>query len=335
MRIIHIMTFEKFIRDYIQFIEKNLEVNDHYFLIIGTDYKKYDLSGLPNVIFINNYRNVFNMIFRLHIANRIILHGLWDERVIKILLCMPWLIKKCYWMLWGGDFYYPETKTLARKKLIKKIKHFVGFIKDDYLLIREWYGAKGEFHECILYPVAFFEEDYSPNLGGQKGTIKILAGNSADPSNNHFDLFEKLIPYKEQDIQIIVPLSYGNGTYSEDVIKKGKEIFGDKFVPLTDFISLSEYKKLLKDVDIAIFNHDRQQGMGNIISLISYGKKVYIRSHISTWKMFNSFGVTVFDCKNFDLTLPDKALIQTNIDIMKNYFTKENYINQLKALFYK
>jgi hypothetical protein len=40
--------------------------------------------------------------------------------------------------------------------------------------------------------------------------LSILLGNSADPSNNHVEALERLLPYRDQDIKIYAPLSYGD-----------------------------------------------------------------------------------------------------------------------------
>ena len=42
-------------------------------------------------------------------------------------------------------------------------------------------------------------------------------------------------------------------------------------------LPLSDYLKILGKIDIAIFNHERQQAVGNITSLLGLGKKVYIK----------------------------------------------------------
>lgn len=43
--------------------------------------------------------------------------------------------------------------------------------------------------------------------------------------------------------------------------------------PIVDFMDFNEYINFLSTIDIAIFNHKRQQGMGNIITLLGMGKK--------------------------------------------------------------
>jgi hypothetical protein len=62
-------------------------------------------------------------------------------------------------------------------------------------------------------------------------------------------------------------------------------------------MGFEEYTAYLSDIDLAIFNHKRQQAMGNIIGLLSLGKKVFIRSDISPWPYFKGKGFELFDTK--------------------------------------
>jgi dTDP-N-acetylfucosamine:lipid II N-acetylfucosaminyltransferase len=334
MRIAHVMIFEKFIRGYIEFVVKEFDIRDHHFYIVGKDYKKYNLDNLPNVTIVDNYFKLLKFVFAINGSQRIILHGLWHEGVIRLFLFMPWLIHKCYWMMWGGDFYYYDSETTSKKHLIKKLKHFVGFVKGDYDFVKEKYGSAGEYHESILYPVAFFEEGEQRQRDPVQ-PIKILVGNSADPSNNHLQIFEKLLPFKDNAaIEVIVPLSYGNATYAKLVEEKGTELFGTRFQPLHEFIPLDQYKSMLQGVSIGIFNHGRQQGLGNIITLLSYGKKVFLRKDVSTWDAFDHFGVTLYDIQQFNLEDIDEGTRKKNIQSMQEYFTPQNYKMQLSRIFY-
>ena len=53
------------------------------------------------------------------------------------------------------------------------------------------------------------------------------------------------------DIKIIVPLSYGDNAYAAELCEKGKELFGDKFKGLVEFIPLDKYRELLRETDRA------------------------------------------------------------------------------------
>ncbi|MBD3808756.1 MAG: TDP-N-acetylfucosamine:lipid II N-acetylfucosaminyltransferase, partial [Epsilonproteobacteria bacterium] len=265
-------------------------------------------------------------------SDKIIIHGLWSNSLVKLLFLQPWLLKKCYWVMWGGDFYFPETQSWIKKQVIKRMGHFITYIKGDYELAQKWYEAKGKYHECFMYPSNLYKEY---NIKPKKhGTINIQLGNSADPTNNHMDVLKQLAKYKDENIQIFAPLSYGDQEYAKEVILKGKEIFGDKFIPLTEFMPFEKYLEFLSEIDIAIFAHKRQQAMGNTITLLGLGKKVYMRSDITPWQLFKDIDVKVFDVENIDIELIDVEMQKQNQEKIKDYFSKENYLHQLQNLFW-
>ena len=181
-----------------------------------------------------------------------------------------------------------------------------------------------------MYPSNLYKEYYIKPK--EHSTINIQLGNSADPTNNHIDVLKQLTKYKEENIQIFAPISYGNKEYAKEVILYGNDIFGDKFIPLTDFMPFEKYLEFLGTIDIAIFAHKRQQAMGNIISLLGMGKKVYMRSDITPWQLFDRIDVKVFDLNDISLDLIDSKIMNENMSKIKSYFSKENYLKQLQSL---
>ncbi len=332
-KFIHIMTLEKFNPSFIEFVKRNFDIEDHKFFFLGKENYKYGLKKSENIIWLNKKVHIFKFLSFLNFSKKIILHGLWDDRIIRILLAQPWLLKKSYWVMWGGDFYFPEKQTNRKKKIIKKMGNLLTYIEGDYKLAKEWYGATGKFHYCFVYPSNLYKEYRI----GEKNTtsINVLLGNSADPTNNHFEILDKLTKYKTKDIKIYTPLSYGNKEYAEHVIREGKKNFGENFIPLREFLPFDEYLKLLAEIDIAIFNHNRQQAMGNIITLLGLGKKVYIRDDITTWDFFKKLQITVFSSnKNINLEPININVSKENIQKIKNHFGEENLKKQLFSIFY-
>ncbi len=62
--------------------------------------------------------------------------------------------------------------------------------------------------------------------------------------------------------------------------------------------------------------------MGNIITLLGFGKKVYVRSDVTCWKMFEEKGIKLFDIKKeIDLRSIDKRVIEMNKKTLKNFFS--------------
>ncbi len=333
--ILHIMVYDKFIPSFIQFINENFQKEEHIYIIIG--YSKYYgvLEHFENIYFLNmpmNENDLLKILKLMKKSKKIFLHGLWIEQMHYLLLRYPKLFQKVYWMMWGGDFYFPEKQTQAKKEVIKNIQHFVTYIKGDYELVQKWYDAQGEFHKCFMYPSNLYKEYLVQSKKHQ--SINIQLGNSADPTNNHIEVLRSLEQYKSENINIFVPLSYGSQEYANEVIKIGKNIFDKKFISLREFMSFEKYFKFLSEIDIAIFAHNRQQAMGNIISLLGLGKKVYLRKDITPWKLFQEIGIEVFDIQNnFNLDFIDQNIQKNNREKIKEYFSKDNYLQQLQQLF--
>ena len=131
--------------------------------------------------------------------------------------------------------------------------------------------------------------------------------------------------FKNEDIQIYVPLSYGDKDYAKKVIDYGKSLFGDKFIGITEFIPYNEYICFLKNIDIAVFNHQRQQAMGNTINLLAMGKKVYFRECATQKIFFSNLKRKAFKIKDIDVI--KSFLLENNSKILMKYFSLQNLKN--------
>ncbi|MFY4783628.1 TDP-N-acetylfucosamine:lipid II N-acetylfucosaminyltransferase [Aliarcobacter butzleri] len=334
--ILHLARKEKFTKPFIDFIKENFDISKHFFLLVGGQNKKeFYIEDESYIKTISNKKDFLKYFIefnrKMYKADKIIIHGLSQPYNIFYLFLNPWLLKKCYWIMWGGDFYFPEKQGWIKKQVIRKMGNFITYIKGDYELAQKWYCIKGNYYECFMYPSNLYKEyDLKPN---EHNTTNIQLGNSADLTNNHIEVLEKLVKYKNENIQIYAPLSYGDKGYTKEVIFKGKEIFGDKFVPLTEFMSFEKYLEFLSKIDIAIFAHKRQQAMGNIITLLGLGKKVYLRKDITTWQFFLEKGIKVYDVENIGLELLNKQIKKENQQKIKEYFSENNLKKQLERLF--
>lgn len=330
--IVHLVIIDKFIPPFIKLVNENFPSDRHRFLITGTSLPKYSLPAYPNVEYIN-IRKQFNKILKyLYIGEKLIIHGLWDERMIKVLYFQPWLLKKCYHVMWGGDFYNPESQSPKKKTVIRKMGHFISQISGDYELVKNWYGAKGMLHNCFVYPSNMYNQFNVPEK--ESGPLNIMVGNSCDPSNHHIEIINKLISLDDEEFNIICPLSYGNyDVYKKEVINKGKAAFGERFKPIVEFLDIENYAKLIGSIDIAIFAHNRQQAMGNIVMLLGMGKKVYLRSGTSHYLAMKELGISVFDFECIDLSPLPLSDRMRNESIIVSEFSKQKLLSQLGLIF--
>lgn len=341
-KILHLAGCDKFIPPFIEFVKEQFNFDEHKFLLTNgmaeQELKKDINVKLLQRTIASRLKYYLHSIISMQLADKIILHGLFDNRIVKILFFMPWLRKKCYWVMWGGDLYVYQlgernwkwqVNEIFRRPVIKNIGHLVTYIEGDVNLARQWYKAKGKYHECLMYSSNLYKDYQIPNK--KRNTINIQVGNSADPSNNHIEVLEKLLAYKDEDIHIYIPLAYGNKAYAQKVIDKSKLLFGDKVTCFTQLMPFEKYLEFLGTIDIAIFNHKRQQAMGNTITLLGLGKTVYIRSDTTQWQFFEEKNISINDINNLD-SLSAKSN-KHSIDIIKDYFSEDNYRQQLGRLF--
>lgn len=341
--ILHVMNGATFIPPYIDFLEKNFADFDRHCFIIGAVVDGFSVKSKNNIILstgCTKYGYYSQLVRLMYQAEKIILHGLFDKRIIQILALQPWLLFKCYWVIWGGDLYHYQLRSRTFKEnifertrafVIRRIGHFVTYVKGDYELARKWYGCEGKYHDCLIYVSNLYKSYKTGSKSDKK--INILVGNSADPSNNHLEVFEKLLQFQNENICIYAPLSYGDGEYARHIAKLGSDIFGDKFVPLLDFMPFDKYLALLAEIDVVIFAHRRQQAMGNTITLLGLGKKVYMRSDVTSWGVFGEIGVKIFDFLNVDLVPMSNEDSKNNQLLVKSFFSEAVLVKQWHAVF--
>ena len=330
--ILHIMILEKFLVPFIDFVDEYFGREGHYYVFITSEKYQFGLTPQHHVEFLHTDQDIFfTLLNYMKLAKKIILHGLWRDKVQLLLYFNQDILKKCYWIMWGGDFYFPEKQSSIKKQVIKNMGHLITYINGDYELARKWYGSKGKYHKCFTYPSNLYKEY---DMKQKKyNTKNIQIGNSADPTNNHLEILEKLKVYKDENVRIFAPLSYGDKEYAKTVILKGKEYFEEKFVPLVDFMPLKNYLQFLGEIDIAIFAHKRQQAMGNTITLLGLGKKVYLDSSTVQWNFFNQHSIKIFNLKNINLEDLNENIKVHNKEKIRHSFSKEVLLDGLQRIF--
>jgi dTDP-N-acetylfucosamine:lipid II N-acetylfucosaminyltransferase len=294
MKNLHLFPNEKFTEPYIEFINKNFSPEEHLFLVIGKD-NKFKISERDNVKFLTKrMESLVLLIKSMYRCEKIFLHGLFIRQVVYLLFLQPWLLKKSYWIVWGGDLYWYKFRERTfksnlyewiRRFVIGNIGSLITLTPGDFDLAKKWYGVKGRYyHGAYINPMKLEFLDAVKNLNKKsKGCVNIQIGNSADPSNRHIEVLDLLIKFRNEDIKLFLPLSYGDRDYAKKVVKHGEKLYGEKINFLLEFMTPKEYAEYLATIDIAIFANQRQQGLGNIYAFAYLGKKIYIRSDVSTW----------------------------------------------------
>lgn len=349
---IHISLNDKFMNAYINFIKENFSLMTHdFFLIYGVEY--IEPIKHRNVYFFNQPKNrilfylktiyiYFFLYIKLLFANKIILHSLSNNYTIFFLFLNPWFLRKCNWIIWGGDLYsFEERNYLSIKnRIFYKIEDYVkgnlGYystvVEGDYKLAQKYYGAKGIYYKGFNYPSNLYKKIKLED--NKDEVLNIQIGNSAYKTNNHLEILNKLEKFKKNEIRLFCILSYGDKEWAKEVIKYGQEKFGEKFIPILDFMQFDEYMKFISKIDIAIFAHDRQQGVGNIVSLLSMRKTIYIKKDVTTYEMLKEKGIKILDFNELSNLEPLSIEVRkSNEEIIKREFSKEKLKENLARSF--
>jgi hypothetical protein len=118
--------------------------------------------------------------------------------------------------------------------------------------------------------------------------------------------------------------------YAENIIKYGKKVFKEKFLPIRKMVSPINYNRFLNTIDILVFNHRRQQGLGVSSICLYLGKKVFIRKDSPSWDYYyNELGVRIFntnDIQNISfhefISINQQTIIN-NRKLIKHIFSDE------------
>ena len=315
--------------EFVKFMQQHYELITHKFVYVRPDVCKYGLSEFKEVVHVDSPVKTISLLYKMHKAERIILHGLWRKEVISLLYHFPWLLKKCYWLLWGGDFCLgKESYSKEHSYVIQNVGYLVGVKGDCEEIKKSYQSLKANFIFIKnFYPANTFYGELK--ISDNRGKTIILVGNSADKLNCHKEIFEKLLPFNQENIEIICPLSYGSEQkYIENIVVLGNQYFGSKFKPLLYFMPPKEYYQMLEKVDIAVFAHKNQQAFGNLVALLGMGKKVYMRK-TSAWDTFDDLGVKLFDYEgNFSLEAMELQDAVANYKIIKKEFSLQEKIKE-------
>lgn len=235
---------------------------------------------------------------------------------------------------------YPTTFYKAYLKATARIDYFAHYIPEDYKLIQKHSPLKAKY---INYNYMSVPQFRIPVASMSPKTNNVIIGNSADWSNNHLDLIQTLQECQHSDIEkIYMPLSYGgNPKYIETVSKKGAELLGDKFTPITNFLPLEEYYDILRNVSVALIGTARSQASANIISLLLQGTRVYMDKRSTLYHCLKDAGCILFDLeqdlkkdmKAGKITFLTEEETKQNEQVLIHLFGREAVLNKFKDLF--
>ncbi len=325
------------------FFSQNKDSFNDKMVFVTRSNTKIDEKSI-HIIYLKSFFDYIKLFVKFSKQDIVIFHSFFDPYLYLLSSVFFWKLKLITWVIWGGDLFIYANKTerlpikyriydIFRKFSIRRFRYVaVEGDKVDYLLAKSYYNITKDSFIKLLYPLDWSAKQFFSVRENPK-PFKVLLGNSADPSNNHMELLTLLSKHESEDIVLYLPLSYGgNLEYVNSVITLGKQLFGEKFVPLVKMMDKKSYIEFLSDIDCVIFGHDRQQGLGNIRLLIMMGKKIFIKSNNSSNDYLKELGIQYYfteDIANlsFDqLRCYSTQQAENNITMLEKEYRDENVL---------
>lgn len=351
--ILHIIQDSVYANDFVRFLGTYYCKEEHFVYVVENSrhHMVENIDNCPWEYF--NNKDIFAFNRKAKKADKVIIHGLFDLILFLWLFFHLFNMKKIVISIWGGDLYVHKklienpNATLKSKivdcmrgMIFRRTPLFLNDMAEDYDLLKEWYHVNGKSLH-IIYPASvdmeFLKKAMLEKHNNQDKVI-ILLGNSSTETNMHVEALNLLKGYEKENIEIYCPLSYGDMNYRDQVIRIGKDIFGDKFIAVIDFMAPEDYCKLLASIDIAIFNNNRQQAMGNIAMLAYLGSKMYLRDDTTMWEQYVQKGKCGFHCvSDIGKISFEEFIFNSNEEQIQNkkYFGRLWDVEYLKSMWNK
>lgn len=133
--------------------------------------------------------------------------------------------------------------------------------------------------------------------------VNILLGHRGTKEDNHITILKVLRKFGDT-VQIYVPLSYGDKKYIEEVKDYIETNELSNVHVLCDFMTYEEYARMLKQMDVAIFDGITSYALANISILLYFNKKIFLNSRGVIREAFDLENIPyafVSDIKNMSL----------------------------------
>lgn len=331
--ILHIIDSDKFTKPLAKMIMEDVRFHDHFFLSLPAleQLNSNSIIYLKSPLSKHLWFNFFKLFFLCFKAKKIVLHG---ALLMHFFFVFRFFLRKTLWVIYGYEINIIKNPNnnidKITKHVLKKVNGHITHVYEDSRETNRILKSNAKF----VYSSMYLSNTVETNLFANKDIstiekINVLAGNSTDPTNEHISIFDMIEDNVSHINKIYCPLSYGDHeVYKNKIIEEGYRRFGDQFVPINNFMSLEEYKGFLNNIDVAIFNHNRQQAMGITLTLMSLGKIVYMRSGTNSYESLTRRGFRVFDNELIKQDgIKKNRQILENKKLLEEHYSKLNLIN--------
>lgn len=317
---------------------------DHYFYItnfgkiVGSNknikavynpiFEQFD--SFKNYKYINNSLQLILILLTIKLKEtKLFLHGtikIFNKPVLYmlvLLLCSRKKLNHINLISWGqGCFSYTHRKKLSSfitkiySKFINNISSLITISDGDHLMANDLYPSAN------IIKCGYIRETDDFIIKKNKEKLTIIVSHSAWLHNNHLSSFNQIKHLKDENIEVICPLCYGDMNYIKEVIKNGQKLFNNKFTYFTDLKTRDEYTALLNSAHVYITNAEIQTGLFAANTSMMGGAHIFVSGNLLYSLKKEGFiinNTAEISSRNF------KSLININLNVYEN-----NKINMRK-----
>ena len=314
MRFLHVsLSSVRMMDTYTRMIRNNFPEEEHRFLYcdeVGGDDRKlleYGNSREAEWSLRQKFRTICE---EFDAADYIIWHGLMSgaKRVLIPLVFRKYM-RKSVWIIRGIDLYNWRKQERGPKSWAINFVNYHGrkdmpyvcvIFEPDEEVYHQQFGRKAKVF-YTPYPLSENAFASMESLRGRapraNGKVYIQVAHNAYAFNHHLELLDALAQYRDENIRVVLPLSYGNDWYNQkngyvaEVQKRADDYFGDKAVCLKRLMPAEKYTDALCDIDVSVYGAHRQNALGNIFRSLYVGNKVFLPRDNPVYTCFTANGI--------------------------------------------
>jgi|GEM_PF-2096680 len=268
----------------------------------------YELKGKNKIEKCKFLEKMFNKV------DYIIWHGMMYSDKILAFCCRKKVLKKSIWIMWGIDLYNWADKCKKSSLSYKlnrywreNVKYIVPLVQVDEKVYREQFPHSKAKSYTIPYHLS--QETFSKmdSLSNWKprpnGRLCVQIAHNAHSFNKHSEILDLISHFSQENLSIYIPASYGpevadSAKYVSNITAKALSIFKKNVYILHNLIPNNEYTNFMWNMDVAIFNAERQNALGNIIKQLYLGNKVFLSKNCPTLKYLQEQGIEIYCTQN-------------------------------------
>lgn len=298
MKVLHILGYDekKFNIPLIEMLsDSSLDWSDTFFFATNSSMLYEEIKHFNNTIYYQGEMSLYiNHIYKNY--DLIIIQG-WNQSIFRASLLSIKAAKKIVWRFWGTDSFDFEKSDSIKTRILGKlffrrlsylISNFyaIGYgVSTDVTYLQDRFKTPNPLKgyalgfDFKLGNGSFLKHTYDTSDCITKDCLRVMVGHSANRRENHINTLKRLTKLKNDNIEIVLVVAYGNPEYRSEIIKFATQNFANKVVVQDKMMPYLEYVRFLNSIDIFAIESEGSNALGNLTLLMYLGKKIYVKKN--------------------------------------------------------